>query len=343
MKIDKQPFGSGGEERYILTNDNGLELCATPVGARIVSLKWQREEGEILIVPGFSNAQDYRTIDPYFGATIGRVAGRIANAQFELAGKTYELDRVEGPHSHHGGFQGFHTQVWQTDYTVTANQIELIFSYESPDMESGYLGNLQVKVHYILTNENEWRIHYEAKSDQETLFNPTNHAYFYTGLSQTDAKQAVRLAIKADQYMPIRKDGIPLGTASVEGTAFDFRQPEGCLLAERLASQDEQIRLVNGLDHGFVFPQSHSETAVAWLRTPNYQLTVSTDRPSLVVYTYNIGDSHVSMDQVDLVEHDVIAFETQVLPDAIHQPSFGSVVLKKDEWFTSTTTYRIEK
>jgi len=43
--------------------------------------------------------------NPYFGSVVGRVANRIADAKFELDGKTYHLAKNNGENSLHGGLK----------------------------------------------------------------------------------------------------------------------------------------------------------------------------------------------------------------------------------------------
>lgn len=46
-------------------------------------------------------------LNPYFGATIGRVANRIGYAKFTIDDVQYNLSKNEGKHTLHGGFVGF--------------------------------------------------------------------------------------------------------------------------------------------------------------------------------------------------------------------------------------------
>ncbi len=64
------------------------------------------------IVLGFDNVGDYVEKSPYFGAIVGRVANRIANATFQLEGKTYKLAANNPPHHLHGGKKGWDKVIW---------------------------------------------------------------------------------------------------------------------------------------------------------------------------------------------------------------------------------------
>ena len=53
---------------------------------------------------GFDNVDDYLVDhNPYFGATVGRVANRIANSTFQIDGVVYNLTKNRGEHHLHGG------------------------------------------------------------------------------------------------------------------------------------------------------------------------------------------------------------------------------------------------
>ena len=87
-------FTSDGEEvsLYELTNKNGMQLKVTNYGATITSLKMPLKNGEFVdVVLGFDTLEAYiKSFDlesaPYFGATVGRFAGRINDSEFVLNG-----------------------------------------------------------------------------------------------------------------------------------------------------------------------------------------------------------------------------------------------------------------
>ena len=60
--------------------------------------------------------QDGRS--PYFGAVVGRVANRIADAEFVLEGTTHKLAANNPPNALHGGKRGFDKVVWDGDRIV---------------------------------------------------------------------------------------------------------------------------------------------------------------------------------------------------------------------------------
>src|SRR3546814_1083890 len=96
--------------------------------------------------------------EKYFGAAIGRYGNRIAGGKFTLNGKEYILAKNNGPNHLHGGNKGFDAVVW--DVTQPSDQ-RLEFHYLSKDGEEGYPGNLDVKMVYELSNDNEFKITYE--------------------------------------------------------------------------------------------------------------------------------------------------------------------------------------
>ena len=62
---------------------------------------------------------DYESDDLYMGAIVGRVAGRIAGAQFSLDDSTYILYKNDGLNTNHGGKVGFNKVIFMCLISVT--------------------------------------------------------------------------------------------------------------------------------------------------------------------------------------------------------------------------------
>src|SRR5919201_4186171 len=112
IAVEKRAFGKTPDgaaiDLYVLKNKNGMEADITNFGAALVALKVPDKSGNIAdVVLGYDNVDGYVNDKAYFGGTIGRYANRIANGQFKLDGKTYNVPKNDGPNSLHGGTTGF--------------------------------------------------------------------------------------------------------------------------------------------------------------------------------------------------------------------------------------------
>jgi aldose 1-epimerase len=194
----------------------------------------------------------------------------------------------------------------------------------SKDGEEGYPGKLTVHVTYTLTDKNEFRIDYEAKTDKATPINLTNHAYF--NLSGSGDILDHRLWLAADRYTPANDELIPSGEfASVAGTALDFRSEKR--IGDGINAFQPKI---NGYDHNFVINGGgHSLVLCARLRDPKSgrEMEVRTTQPGVQIYTGN----HVG--------HRGVCLETQHYPDSVHRPEFPSTILRPGEEFKRTTVF----
>ena len=161
---------------YVLKNKNGMEVCITNFGGRIVSVMVPDKDGTMRdVVLGFDSIQDYLTHETDFGATIGRYANRIKNGEIEVDGVKYQLPRNNYGHCLHGGFKGFQYRIFDMEQ---ADENSLTLSYLSKDGEEGFPGNLTCKVTFTLTDDNAIDIRYSAETDRTTVVNMTNHSYF---------------------------------------------------------------------------------------------------------------------------------------------------------------------
>ncbi|CAM4120233.1 aldose 1-epimerase [Lederbergia lenta] len=344
MYIKKDIFGhveSTPVYSFTLVNDQGVEIHCINYGCVITKIVTPDQQGKYEnIVLGFDNLDQYMTDSPFFGCVVGRVAGRISGAEFELNGHTYHLAKNENGNHIHGGLHGFDKVIWEASVTEKEDLIQVQFTYSSPNGEEGYPGNLDMKVTYTLNNENEFSIQYDGISDETTLLNMTNHSYF--NLSG-DLKRDVlnhSLTLKSDQYLELNNELLPTGKlVNVEGTVFDFR--EGRQIKTGVQSEDPQNQLAGGgYDHPFVLKENNNQEIILEDPESGRTMTVETDEVGVVVYTSNQLSDEGEVYGVSSRKHLGICLETQGLPDAINNPQFPSWVLEKDKPFTSVTKYQ---
>ncbi len=346
-ELSKQVFGTlaSGEEIYLYTfrNENGVEASITNFGGRIVTLKAPDRNGTIEdVVLGFDDLTGYLQKNPYFGAIVGRYANRIANAEFVLDGQTYKLAANDGTNSLHGGLHGFDKVVWHSRGVSGESGPALELNYLSPDREEGYPGNLNAKVVYTLTNENELRMQYSAVTDKKTILNLTNHSYFdLSGQGNANVLDHL-LTIHADRYTPVDENLIPTGElAGVENTPFDFRQERR--VGDRIDEKNEQLKLGLGYDHNFVLSGGNELRPAARAVYPKNGrvLEVLTTQPGIQFYSGNHLDGSVrGKGEVVYGFRSGFCLETQHFPDSPHHREFPTTELRPGQEYRGTTVFR---
>ncbi len=216
MSIAKSSYGKlpDGKEidEYTLTNQNGLKVKIITYGATITDVEVPDRNGKMENVTLFrDNLDGYLDKNtPYFGATVGRYANRIAKGKFTLDGKEYSLAINNKPNHLHGGNKGFNRVVWKAKQFEAADSVGVVFTYTSPDGEEHYPGTLSAKVTYSLTDKDDLKMEYEATTDKPTVVNLTNHAYWNLAGAGAGDVLGHEMMIDADRYLAI-KDFIPVG------------------------------------------------------------------------------------------------------------------------------------
>jgi aldose 1-epimerase len=340
MKLTQRPLENKAV-LFTIENDNGMILEVSNFGARIVNLIVPTDSGRKNIVLGFDSIEDYKK-ETYYGATIGRVAGRIKNGEFSLDESLYKTSVNQSGNTLHGGTPGFDAKMWKYEVNELDQSASITFSTNSPDGENGFPGNLEVSVTYTLDNLNIWSVSYQAKSDKDTIFNPTNHVYFNLTGHPSNPIDDHYLQIASEEFAPVNEDTTVTGQKrSVIGTSYDFRTPKKLKLT--FGSCDTEVEKVKGIDHPFFLTSSNLDQLAAKLISPDEKIEVEvyTEEPAVVVYTANYVDDVPLMHGEKLIQHGGITFETQVAPGAIEFENFGNIILRADENYTSQTKYKI--
>lgn len=339
MNITTQPILNKWTE-YTLTNNSGMCVSFLNYGGIITKIMSPDREGKLEnVVLGYQHYSDYEQNPNYFGAIIGRVAGRISNASFHLNGKKYHLDANEEPHHLHGGANGFHQHIWEASPFQTENHVGVTLSLSSPDGAGGYPGQIDVQVTYTLTDSNDFLIDYEAISNKKTVFTLTNHTYFnLTGQLRETVRNHI-VAINSDQFVEVDQELIPTGRlVDVADTTFDFRN--GKKLSEGFVSTYSQNRNVgSGYDHYFLFNPNEEASIVVKEDTSGRILKMKTNHPGVVMYTGNgIDDKFVLRERMSR-KHLGVCFETQEPPASLHHKGFPSITLEADERYQKQTVF----
>ena len=349
MTLTQASFGktTDGQEitQYTLTNA-GITAKVIDYGAILTELHVPDAKGNVAdVVLGFDNVKQYETESPYFGATTGRVANRIAKGKFTLDGKEYTLATNNAPNHLHGGIVGFNKKIWKAETLKTIEGPAVKFSYTSPDGEEGYPGNLAVEVTYTLTKDAELRVDYKATTDKATPINLTHHTYFNLAGQGNGTILKHELELTADHYTPVDATLIPTGNiAKVEGTVFDFRRPAPIGGRIHLLKGDAATKDPGGYDLNYVLNNQTGNVALAAkLHDPSTGriMEIWTDEPGIQFYTGNFLDGSLTGKAGKVYQkHFGLCLETQHYPDSINQPKFPSTVLKPGETYTQTCVHK---
>jgi aldose 1-epimerase len=325
---------------YTLTNTKGMVAKVTDYGATLTELRVPDRNGKFAdIVLGFDDLDQYLNAPYFFGATLGRVANRIANGRFTLEGREYLLATNRPPNHLHGGVRGFDKRIWKSrPLTVGKRESTVEFTYVSSEGEEGYPGKLQVTVVYTLTDHNELRVDYSANTDKATPVNLTNHSFFNLAGSGTILDHI--LTLNADRFTPVNATLIPTGEiAPVKGTGLDFTRPR------RIGERIEEYRsFANGYDHCYVLNGSGGKLALcARVEEPDSGrvMEIRTTEPGVQFFTGNrLDGKFTGVGGVVYNRHAGFCLEPQHFPDSVHHPEFPSTILRPGEKFKSATIYK---
>ena len=318
-------------EIVTLSNESA-ELRIMTRGATIVSFK----PFGVDVVGGYDKFEDYMADrGSYQGATVGRVANRIGDAQFSMDGAIYMVTDNDKGNCLHGG-SGFSFKLWKIEELC---EDSVTMSYYSPDGEDGFPAAVDVKVKFTLRGA-AVIIEYEAIPDGKTPIALTNHSYFnldgFGGLIDDH-----RATIFADRYTEVDDKLIPNGNRPyVEGTPYDFRTPKKI--------GEEFGKSIDGYDHNFIIcpklckiNEEFSLPMIASVTNGRLALNVYTDQPGVQFYTGNfLGGKPDFRGGVKRIKHGAFCLEAQTEPNCINH---GIGFYEAGEVYRQTTVYEITK
>ena len=293
---------------YYLENARGTRVCVLNLGGIVQDYSLRTDNGRLPLVIGYDNAADYVQNPFQINKQIGRVAGRIAGAAFDLFGTPCRVEANEGRNALHGGSHGLAGRL----FTVQRLDAQLLrLSTIVSAAQDGYPGDLELRIDYQLDADDRLSIHYEATAHGDTVFDPTLHIYW---------------------RLPRGLHGCTLHIPQGEHIAIDAeKRPLN-------ADDNPAVRASGGFDDIYRVP-AEIRQAAAILSTPDYRVRLYGDRNGLIIFTAAPQDSTAH----DAGTYDALATELQTLPNSLHRPEYGDIRLKDGARHQSTIIFQPER
>jgi len=343
MSISSFEFGKTADgksvTRFRCKNRNGLSFTMIDYGATMIAVETPDKNGKFSnIILKCDSVDGYEKCQSYFGCTVGRFCNRIAKGRFSIDGQEFSLATNNDPNHLHGGDKGFNRAIWKAEKILTADEIGIRFKHKSPDGDENYPGNLDVIVEYILTNNDELVVRFEASTDKATHCNLTNHNYWNLGGEDSGTILEHQLKVNADKFLAVDETLIPTGKMSdVDGTELNFTQ------FKSVGKDIDPLRpsAAKGYDHCFVLKDYDASLKPACvLKDPKSGrvMEIQTDQPGLQFYSGNFLDATETSGGYK--QHSALCLETQKFPDTPNQKDFPTTLLKTGETYKHTTIHK---
>lgn len=342
MKIKKRSFGtlSSGEKVSLFTISNSdMSFSVTDYGCNITSIIVPSVKGpEDDIVLGHSTLEGYTRNNTFFGCIVGRYANRISGAQFKLLGETVQLTANDHGNCLHGGKPGYHKMVWKAEPFKNSREAGVLFRRTSVDGEQGFPGNVDLRVSYSLTSDNDIIIRYTGTTDAPTPLNLTNHSYFNLAGHDSGSVLDHQVQLFADRYVPVDANAIPSGEIrDVAGTPFDFRLPKA--IGKDFAS------VPGGYDHNWEINRAGDAlNPVAGVYDPvsGRAMTVYSTQPGVQFYTGNFLGGEAGKNGALYGNQSGFCLETQHFPDSPNRPEFPDSILLPGDHYRQQTIWHFD-
>ena len=344
MSVVVSNFGNTSDGReillYTISNENGMKVSVTNIGAAIVRVIVPDKNGVPGdVVLGYDNGEAYMGNASFFGVVIGPNANRTANASFTLDGITYQLDVNDGVNNLHSHKEkGWHKRLWEAVW----DEESVTFSLEDADGNLGFPGNKRASITYSLEGDNSLKLHYHGDSDKKTILNFTNHTYFNLEGHGSGSIEDHELWIGASTYTPADAGSIPTGElAAVKDTPMDFTVSKR--IGKEIGADFEQLKFAGGYDHNWVidgWDGSLRRIAVVSASGSGRSMEVYTTLPGVQFYAGNFITEHTGKDGAVYGPRAGMCLETQYFPDSANKPDFPDCVFGEGRAYDSVTVFK---
>lgn len=322
----------GPDIQQIVLQEGDQAVTLLSLGGTTQDWRLNHAGTDIPLVLGYSDPRRYLETQSYHGAIAGRVANRIAGAQFTLDGKNYQLPANEGRNMLHGGRGGLSRKHFSVDLDSANNGVR--FTYHSPDGEEGFPGAVDF-TYDILLRDGQLIYDLSAKTDRPTPINLAQHNYY--NLTGTGDIWSHTLQVTADRFTPIDDELIPTGAVDPVPDWLDYQS--GALIEKdpaRHTSTDHNLVLAEGLDRS---------APIASLHAPNgVKLRMWSEQPGIQMYCCDgLATKRGGHGLLAHQRHHGVCLEPQHFPDAINRPEFAGIIATPDRPYKQRLTLDIVK
>jgi aldose 1-epimerase len=329
---------------YTITNKTGMSATIIDYGATVVKLLIPDRHGSLRDVQlGYDDVQSYEEGTTFFGTIIGRNANRICGGQVTIDGVKYQMDQNDNENNLHSGLNGIDKKMW----TVLAlSDSSVSFICKSDDMEQKLPGDLTITVTYSISNDNEFKIAYDAVPEKKTIINLTSHMYFNLDGHYKGSIEDHTVTIDADYYNTvIDSKAIPTEDKEpVAGTVFDFRKPKK--VGQDINKSDIQLEYVGGYDHNYVIKGGTGNIrhfATVYSEESGICMDLFSDQTGTQFYSGNFIGEQKGKGNFDYHNRSGLCLEPQYIPNAMNFIPEGDIdcpIFDANEHYHSESIYK---
>lgn len=354
LSVEEQTFGPG---KLVSIKSSHLQVSISTLGATLQSVKVLHPKKKLWIevnvhYTAFEEAlEDSST---YFGATVGRFAGRISNGKFVLNNVEYNTPKNAGEHTVHGGGNAFDKKQWSFEtYHYPERYVGVRFFYRSPHMENGFPADVQCSVYYWIgfAQPNALHTEFDAFVPQNsvassTIVNMFNHSYWnLNGIphrhpvgawEQPDVVHNHLLRLpRCRSVIETDSAAVPSGRVVPATPALDFTAARR--IGEHISCVAELNRTPCGYDHPYRIDKwkrgaPPGLNAVLYSPHSEIKMDVYSTFPCIWVYTANNLKEKASGEKGQRYgRHTAVCLEPQHYPDAINHEFFPQSTLNRGE------------
>ena len=320
------------ELTIIEVKQKDIEVSFMDYGATILNILIPDKNGVYeTILMEYEELSSYIENPIYLNAIIGPTSGRIKDATFKLNGKEYVLDKNHLNMANlHGGSETFAYKVFDYQIIDNINSTKVIFTLHKKKEESKYPGNQIIEIIYTV-EKGQLMIEFNATTDEDTLLNLTNHAYFNLSGNLKSKVLNHELYLNSSNIVKLDQYSIPYKVENILNTNLDYKK------ARKVYSKG-----FSGIDHPFLIDVVDLSIPCVIIKDEisKRALEVYTNYECFVCYTHEYPDKSKLLSGIEQIKNMGICFETQHVPNGINIDGLEDSILKKDDKYSYKTIYK---